>query len=181
GTIDNGSVWVNENLNPAPIEEAPLVTDKGPGVTHELPEGHIGINGPGTTAEPKPTIDPSTIVVDDKTPATDEPSAPAVEETPAAEETSAPAVEETSAPAADETSAPAVEETEAAAAPVASNGTTQAPAAQAPAAQAPAANNAQQQNLAQTGASNATLLALGGLAVLVLGAGAVVAARRFQA
>ncbi|MGV3104011.1 LPXTG cell wall anchor domain-containing protein, partial [Rothia sp. 32237D007AR] len=175
GTIDNGSVWVNENLNPAPIEEAPLVTDKGPGVTHELPEGHIGINGPGTTAEPKPTIDPSTIVVDDKTPATDEPSAPAVEETPA-DETSAPAVEETTAPAADETSAPAVEETEAAAAPVASNGTTQAPAAQ-----APAANNAQQQNLAQTGASNATLLALGGLAVLVLGAGAVVAARRFQA
>ncbi|MGV3148911.1 hypothetical protein, partial [Rothia sp. 11273D007AR] len=51
GTIDNGSEWVNENLNPVVTEEAPLVTDKGPGTTHELPEGHIGINGPGTTHE----------------------------------------------------------------------------------------------------------------------------------
>ncbi|WP_237209803.1 hypothetical protein, partial [Rothia nasimurium] len=44
GTIDNGSGWVNENLNP-------IVTDKGTGTTHELPEGHIGINGPGTTLD----------------------------------------------------------------------------------------------------------------------------------
>ncbi|WP_237241430.1 hypothetical protein, partial [Rothia nasimurium] len=43
GDVD-GSTWVDENLNP-------LVTDKGEGVTHELPEGHIGINGPGTTLD----------------------------------------------------------------------------------------------------------------------------------
>uniref|UniRef100_UPI001F019821 LPXTG cell wall anchor domain-containing protein n=1 Tax=Rothia nasimurium TaxID=85336 RepID=UPI001F019821 len=123
-----------------------------------LPEGHIGINGPGVTAEPKPTIDPSTVVAE-----------PKVEATPV----------ETQAEA-----APAPAETTKAEAAPAPAETTKAEAAPAPAettkAEAAKATQSQQQ-LANTGASSAAVLALSGLAVVALGAGAVFATRRAKA
>ncbi|MBF0809024.1 hypothetical protein E4U03_10495 [Rothia nasimurium] len=62
----DGYTWVAENLNP-------LVTDKGEGVTHELPflpvDGSTWIDAPliidkgeSVKAEEKPTIDPATVV-----------------------------------------------------------------------------------------------------------------------
>ncbi|MGV3148910.1 LPXTG cell wall anchor domain-containing protein, partial [Rothia sp. 11273D007AR] len=134
----------------------------GPGTTHELPEGEIGINGPGTTHElPEGHIGINGPGVTAEPKPTIDPSTVVAE----------PKVEATPV------------ETQAEAAPAPAE-TTKAEAAPAPAettkAEAAKATQSQQQ-LANTGASSAAVLALSGLAVVALGAGAVFATRRAKA